>query len=68
MLACKHVRAHLSDAHDGQLGGWYGFYVRLHSRVCPPCKRTRRSMERTLLLLRAMREAEPDGGDDGASL
>lgn len=60
MLGCKHVRAHLSDAHDDRVEGAYGYYVWLHSRVCPPCKRTRRAMERTIGLLHAMRDQPPD--------
>ena len=59
MLTCKHVRAHMSDALDGEVRGWYRGYIWFHSRVCPPCKRLRRSLERTVSLLHEIRDAEP---------
>jgi hypothetical protein len=62
LLGCKSVRAHLSASHDGELTGWYATYVRAHSSICPPCKRTRRSMEQVITLLGRMREDETGGG------
>ena len=59
MLACKHVRAHMSDAIDGEVGGWYRRYVWLHSHLCIPCRRVRRSLERTVSLLHQLRDEEP---------
>lgn len=56
MLTCSHVRAHLSESLDGELEGWYGTYVKAHSHICIPCSRLRRSLERTLALLKAMRD------------
>lgn len=63
MLGCRHVREHLSDSMDGELKGPYGFYVRLHAKVCPPCKRVRRDLEATVQALRALRDEPP--GDLG---
>ena len=59
MLACKHVRARMSDALDGEVGGWYGWYVRFHSHVCFPCRRMRHSLERTVSLLHRLRDEPP---------
>ena len=65
MLTCRHVRARLSDLRDGEIGGVYGAYLRFHSTVCPPCRRVRRSLERTMSLLSSLRD-EPVL-DDSAS-
>ncbi|MBX3192272.1 MAG: hypothetical protein KF819_35105 [Labilithrix sp.] len=64
MILCKHVRAHLSEQHDGELTGWYARYVWLHSRVCPPCKRTRLALEETVSLLRRLRDEDPAAAAD----
>lgn len=49
----------MSDSLDGEIEGWYGTYVRVHSHICIPCSRMRRSLERTLALLKAMRPEDP---------
>jgi hypothetical protein len=63
MLACKHVRAHMSDALDGEVRGLYGAYVWFHSRVCIPCRRVRRSLKRTVSLLHELRDESAPGDD-----
>ena len=36
--------------------GWYGRYVWFHSHFCIPCRRVRRSLERTVSLLHELRD------------
>lgn len=52
----------MSESLDGEVQGWYGTYIWVHSRVCIPCSRMRRSLERTLALLKAMRAEDPAEG------
>jgi hypothetical protein len=55
----------MSDALDGEVpGGAYGLYVRIHSRVCIPCSRMRRSLERTVSLLHKLKDASPPPTSD----
>lgn len=63
MLTCSHVRARLSEALDGEIQGPYAKYIWFHTRVCPPCKKVRLSLERTLKLLGQLREFEDVEGE-----
>jgi hypothetical protein len=53
----------MSAEADGELRGWRALYVRFHARICPPCRRVKRSLDETMTALHDLRdetaEAEP---------
>jgi predicted anti-sigma-YlaC factor YlaD len=62
---CRHVRPYFSDHLDGErLPLVIGFFVRLHLRVCPPCKRVHRSLAATRDAVRGLRDVDPTGEAD----
>jgi predicted anti-sigma-YlaC factor YlaD len=62
---CRPVREHLSDWLDGQpVPVFAGLMLRLHLRICPPCRRVRRSLEATRDAVRTLRDIDPEIGDD----
>jgi len=56
LLDCRTVRAHLSDAHDGQLTRLQAACVRAHLSTCLVCRPVNDSLDATLSLLRDLRE------------
>lgn len=63
---CRTARAHFSDRLDGEpLPLVPRVLVALHLTICPPCRRTHRSLVATREALRALRDAEvePNEGD-----
>ena len=58
MLGCKSVQARMSDSVDGEIRGFYGWYVRFHSRVCYRCRPLQRSLKRTVRLLGLLRDPD----------
>ena len=59
-MNCQLARRSMSAVRDGQLDRWTTFWVKLHLFVCPPCRRTVKSFDRTLDALRSMAEASPE--------
>jgi hypothetical protein len=56
---CRGPRTGFSDHLDGrELPFWLSFKVRLHLLICPPCRRTRRSLDATRDALSALRDAD----------
>ena len=64
MRSCDQIAEELSDALDGALPLWRRLQIRLHLALCPPCARMRRSLERTVDLLHALRD-DPGTGSGG---
>ncbi len=57
--ACKQARAHFSEHLDGEpLPFAARLLVRLHLLVCPPCRRTHRSLAATRDALASLRDAD----------
>jgi hypothetical protein len=59
LIDCRTVRAHLSDAHDGQLTRLQAACVRQHVATCLVCKPVSESLDDTLSLLRDLRDEPP---------
>jgi predicted anti-sigma-YlaC factor YlaD len=49
--SCQEVARELSDELDGECTWWRRLHIRLHLWLCPPCKRGRDALARTVDLL-----------------
>ena len=58
MFSCAKVRELQSESRGGSLTALQRFGLWLHTRLCPPCAHTGKTLDRTLDLLRDLGSRE----------
>jgi len=60
LLSCRNLTEMLTNEREGKLSSWQRFKVRLHLKICGPCKRYTAQMDATVAALKTLREEPPD--------